>query len=93
MPREIESNGGKKWAITNEEFEKLATHFHSGYIRIDIAGLQIHANRIGDTDNYVCQGIGGFIGLSANHSDGWHIGTPEFATSAQLITAMQKITG
>jgi len=83
---------GRKWAISTEQFEQLSEYMGQGYYVIHLPSLDIHANRIGDTAHYVCQGVGGYIGLSHGHSDGWHIGTPAFALSLPLIRAMEKLT-
>ena len=97
---ELPSKKGKKWVIPLEILDKIAM-FHTDKVdsyqdcpgTLYLPGLEleflVRNMRLADMSFITVDGVGGYIGLSANHNDGWHIGTPNFALSKPLIKAME----
>lgn len=100
--RKLPSKNGQKWAMPLEIIEKIAI-FHTDEMNsyqdcsgtLTLPGLELHFlvrnMKLDDMSFITVDGIAGYIGLSANHLDGWHIGTPNSAISKPLIEAMQLL--
>ena len=88
-------SSGRKWRISNKLMESLKANveepnrFGETYFDLCLPGMVVRVCYRRD-DFITAEGDDGYIGLS-RHSDGWHIGTPNFAMSTKLIDAMKKL--